>query len=127
MHATRIELHDAFGVRETAVAHARILGVQLAQVHARDECIEDVSAFGHRLEGFLYAGDGSAVLVAIAVGRGHNHRLRRARADGRRLAEHLSRCGDGKTGSGAGLNEFAAGVSLGHGNPPEAANRSIRT
>jgi hypothetical protein len=127
MHATRIELHDAFGIRQTAVADARILGIQLAQVHARDERVEDVTTFGHRLEGFLHTGDRPAVLVAIAVGRGHDDRLYRARADGRRLAEHLSGCGDGKAGSGAGLNEFAAGVSLGHGNPPEAANRSIRT
>ena len=51
VHARGVELHDAFGVRQAAVADARVLGIELDDVDAGDERVEDVLAPGHQREG----------------------------------------------------------------------------
>ena len=56
VHARGVELHDAVGVRQPAVADARVLGIELAQVDAGDQRVEDVLAFGDHAEGHLDAG-----------------------------------------------------------------------
>ncbi len=114
VHAARVELHDAFGVGQAAVADAGVFGIELAQVDAGDDGVEHVGALRDHLERLLHAGDRPAVLVAVAVGRRDDDRLDRAGGDGRRLAEHGSRGGDGEAG-GAGLDELAAGDFPGHG------------
>ena len=69
VHAARIELDDAFGVGQSAVADARVLRIELAEVDAGDDRVEHIGALRHHLERLLHAGDRTAVLETVAVGR----------------------------------------------------------
>ena len=71
----RVELHDAVGVRQAAVAHARVLGIELDDVDAGDEGVEDVLAFGHHRERRLDAGLRAAVLVRWPLAEDDDDRL----------------------------------------------------
>ena len=94
VHAARVELHDAFGVGQAAVADAGLVRIELAEVDAGDERVEHVGALGDHVERLLHADVGAAVLVDVAVVRRDDDRLDGAGLDGRRLAEH---CRDAPT------------------------------
>ena len=74
VHARRVELHDAVGVRQPAVSDARVLGIELDDVDARDQRVEDVGAGHHLLEGGLDAGLRAAVPESMAVARRQSRR-----------------------------------------------------
>ena len=88
VHAARVELHDAVGVRQPAVADAAFGRIELADVDAGDQRVEHVGALGDHVERLLHADFGAAVLVDVAVVRGDDHRLDAVGLHGRRLAEH---------------------------------------
>ena len=88
VHAARVELHDAVGIRQAAVADAVVLRIELDDVDAGDEGVEHVflarAAARHQVERALDRRLRPAVLVAVAVRRGDDDRLRLARPDSRR-------------------------------------------
>jgi hypothetical protein len=113
VHARRVELDDAVGVRQPAVADARIFGIELDDVDARDQRIEDVLAFRHHAEGRLDTGLRAAILEAVAVGRSDDHRLHAARSHhGRRLCRSPRRRRH-QPRRGARQDEFAS-IDSGH-------------
>ena len=76
VHAAGVELDDAVGVRQPAVADAVSSGIELDDVDACDRARrEHPSPPRHQAEGLLDAGLGAAVLVEIAVGGGDDDRL----------------------------------------------------
>ncbi len=84
MYAGSVELHDAVGVGQAAIAHAVVLGIELHDVDAGDERVEHVGTLGEHGVGLLHASDRAAVLEAIAVGRGDHDGSRGLRRDHRR-------------------------------------------
>jgi len=79
VHTARVELDDAVGIRQAAVADARVFGIELDDVDAGDERVEDVGvAARHQVERALDGGLRSAVLVAVAVGGRHDDGLHAA-------------------------------------------------
>ncbi len=75
VHARSVELNDAVRVRRAAVANTTFLGVELVDIHPRDERVEDVVAPHDHREGLLDARLRPAVLVAVAIRRRDDHRL----------------------------------------------------
>jgi hypothetical protein len=75
VHATRVELHVAVGVREAAESDARLVGVQFDDRDALDERFERIAEFrgvGHETKRVLDARLGATVPELVAVGR-RNH------------------------------------------------------
>jgi hypothetical protein len=68
VHAAGVELHDAVGVRQPAVADVHLGRVELDDVDARDQRLEHVLALRDPLPGLLDAAARPAVLVLVAVG-----------------------------------------------------------
>ncbi len=52
VHAARVELHDAVGIRQPAVADAGVGRIELAEVDAGDQRVEHVAALVIRLNAF---------------------------------------------------------------------------
>ena len=75
VHAARIELDHAVVVGTASVADARILGIELGDLHALDQALEDVLPFGHQPERAFDDDLVAAVLVAVPVPGGDHHRL----------------------------------------------------
>ena len=87
VHAAGVELHDAVGVRQAAVADARLLGIELDDVDAGDQRVEHVLALRHHREGRLARRSAGRRSCTVAVGRGDDDRLagccRHSRGPGR--------------------------------------------
>ena len=118
VHAAGVELHDAVGVRQAAVTHAVVERIELDDVDARDQRLEDVAARGHRGEGRLDAGLRPAILELVAVGGGrprpasHARCARRAPGIRRRVP---GPGGEAGRGGGGELDETATVEGSGHG------------
>src|SRR4029079_17172651 len=91
VHAARIELHNAVGVRQAAITDAVVFGIALHDVYACDERIEHVGAAGQESKGLFTARRGTAVLETVAVGRGDDDRPRASTDHGWTLAEKRMR------------------------------------
>ena len=87
VHAARVELDDAVGIGQAAVADARVLGIELDDVDAGDERVEHVAAAGDQPEGAGDAGLLAVVRVLVAVGRRDDDRPGPGLQDGRRALD----------------------------------------
>ena len=115
VHARRIELHDALGVRQTAPTDARLVWIELDDRDAGDERIEHVGAARHHLERLRHAGDAVGVLRPVAVGRRDNARLDAFRCQHRGcLSEQWLGCGGGGSGRGGRRADEVTAVQLLH-------------
>ena len=85
MHAAGIELHDAVGVRNAAVADAILQRIELDDVDAGDQRVENILAFGHETKSSLDTRLRSTVLVLVAVAGGNHDRLDATAGHGRGL------------------------------------------
>src|ERR1044072_3251297 len=92
MHDGRIELDHTVSIRQAAVADAVIEWVELDDVDACNDCVENVRTGSDHLKSFLNGSDVAAVFEAVAVGRRENHRLDGAwRQDRRKGWKHDAR------------------------------------
>ncbi len=107
MHAARIELHHSVCVREPTVSNAGIGGIQLQDIHARNQAFENVFTLGNHPERSLDACLGAAVLVAVPVARRDHDRLPRLGGQHRRSRRQAC---SGRTG----LHEFTSAEFLCH-------------
>jgi hypothetical protein len=98
-------LDHAVRIGQTAIADAGVLGIELHDVHACDEGVQDVRSLGDEGEGFLHASHIATVLGDVAVVRRDDDRLAAAprRPDRRGLAERQPgrRRGQANRGTGA--------------------------
>jgi hypothetical protein len=78
VHARRIELDDSLAIGQPAISDARILGIELDDVDAGDERLENVGARHHLFEGGFDAGLWAAVPEPVTVARRHDDRARAA-------------------------------------------------
>ena len=108
VHAARVELDDAVGVRQAAVADARVLGIELDDVDARDQGVEHVgpppviiaNAFSTHVTGPPF-------LNRLPLADETTTGLDAARGDhGRRLAERSLGAGRGDGRGRAGPDEI---------------------
>ena len=129
VHAAGIELHDAVRIRQAAVADARLFGIELDDIDARDQCIEHVAPLRHHRKRLLDARHLTAVLELVAVCGGDHDGLDALLHDhGGRLRKSGGRGGSGKAGS-AGQHEFPASHFVSHEckAPRAYAGRSMRS
>jgi len=116
MHARRIELNDAFGVRQAAPADAGLVGIELDDRDAGNERIEHVGALRHHLERLRHAGDAIAILRLVAVGRRDHAWLDALRRHDRgRLREQRFGRGGCRSGRGGGGADELTAVQFLHG------------
>jgi hypothetical protein len=87
MHAARIQLDDAVCVRQSTVADARVFRIELDDVDAGDERVENIGAGGHSGERLLDRRLRTAVAEAVSIRRPDDHRLDAASADDGSLTE----------------------------------------
>ena len=116
VHAARIQLDDTLRVRQTAVTDARVRRIELDDVDAGDERVEDVPAGGHRRKREFDGRLRAAVLEAVAVCGRNDDRLDAARADSWSLGKGRAGRRDQSAHSG-GFREFTAAERLRHGVP----------
>jgi hypothetical protein len=108
VHARGIELHDTLGVRQSAVADAGVLRIELENVDAGDQRVEHVRAARDHGEGPFDRRLRAAVLVTVAVGgRDHDRLDALWRQHGGGLREQRPRRGGGYTRGSGGSNEVA--------------------
>ena len=115
VHARRVELHDAVGVRQPAIPHGVVVRVELLDLHALDRGVERVRALHQHVERLLHGAQAVGARHRDGLGcptagwrewprRPHRKRnvtrSRRRDADGRRGEEHATR------------------QEIGHGNTP---------
>src|SRR5439155_1299667 len=124
VHTRRVELYDAGGVRQAAVAYRIIVGVELLDLHPLDHGVERVRSLHQQVERLLHR--------AQAIGARHRHRFRGPAAPGRQRTRRshgkgdIERAGGGHTGRGGG-EEVTARERLGHENTPvEVRVRRLR-
>ena len=67
VHDRRVELHDAFSVREATPTDAGLLRIELNDRHAGNERIEHVGSVGHHRKRCLDARLSSLALRPVAV------------------------------------------------------------
>ena len=67
MHAAGVELDHPVGIGQTAVADARVLRIELDDVDAGNECVEDVAPLRHHGERFFDARLLTTVLISMTV------------------------------------------------------------
>ena len=75
VHAAGVELHHSVGVRQTTVADTVVGRIELDDVDAGDQRVEDVGAADHLRERGLDAGLRAAVLELVAVAGRDDDRL----------------------------------------------------
>jgi hypothetical protein len=63
MHATGVQLYDPFGIGQSSVTDASLLGIQFRNVHSRHESIQNVGSFNDLLKREFDTTDGATVLV----------------------------------------------------------------
>src|SRR5689334_2917207 len=114
VHTARVELNDTVRIWKAAVSDAVLLGIELDDVHAGDEGVEDVLPLGDLAECRFQTGLVPAVLELVAVRRGNHDRF--ADRSGHRgcLTERRGPRRRGEARRGAGLDEFAAIYFRGH-------------
>jgi hypothetical protein len=112
VHARGVELHDAVGVGQAAVADAGVGRVEFVEVDARDHGVEHVGALGHHLKGLLDGGQVAAVLVAVAVRRSDDHRFG---SGARQHARHQAGLRGDQASGRTTQDEVASRQSLAHG------------
>ena len=111
VHAGCVELHDPFGVRQTAVPDGVVLRIELLDLHTLDRRIQRVRTLHQHVECLLHR--------AEPVRAGDCHRLRRPAARGRERPRRSHGIGDvrrrgGGDADSAGSDELATGQEVGH-------------
>src|SRR5215831_228469 len=78
VHTTRVELNDAFCIWQSAIADAVVERIELDDIDAGNQRVENVRAADHLLKGSFDAGHSSAVLEFIPIGGGDDRWLDRS-------------------------------------------------
>ena len=75
MHAGRIKLHDAFGIRQPAIADAVVERIKLHDIYPGYHGVKHVRALRDHREGLVHCSHVAAVLEAVAIGGRDDDRL----------------------------------------------------
>ena len=119
VHAARVELHDAVGVRQAAVADAVVLRIELDDVDAGDQRVEDVRALRRSSRRPSRRRSASPPFLKVAVGGGDDDRLDAAARGTPRAPAPKARAGAvGEPGGGARDEEITTVELVSHGRCP---------
>tara|TARA_B100000749_G_scaffold44783_1_gene31161 strand:+ start:495 stop:851 length:357 start_codon:yes stop_codon:yes gene_type:complete len=90
MHAAGIKLHYTICVWTAPISDACVIWIELNDVYAGNQGIEDVIAGSHFAEGNLNTGLSVTIPGSMTVSRRHNHRLHACRLHGWGPAKDLT-------------------------------------
>jgi hypothetical protein len=69
VHNGCVELDNAVGIREAAVSHAGVVGIEFNNIHTGDDGIEDIRSCSNHFEGPGNAGEAFLISRSIPVAR----------------------------------------------------------
>jgi hypothetical protein len=126
VHAACIELHDSISVRETSEPDARIFRIELDDIDARDESVQDITAACKAPECFLNTGCVAAVLVSVSIARCNDDRPDRRRDYRRRLTGLNDARASERDASQDSPTDEIASTDTRHSAPPGVFRRPLR-
>jgi hypothetical protein len=92
MHAARVKLHHTISVWAASIPDACVIWIELNDVYAGNQRIEDVIAGSHFTEGNLNTGLSVTIPGSVTVSRRHNDWFDACRLDSRGPAKGLTLC-----------------------------------